>query len=60
VKQILDLRAKAMDVDARTEFIQALIPLGLWHMKEVLEQEVGTLAGERNKRQGWRGMILWL
>jgi len=39
-------------VNARTELIQALIPLGLWHVKEVLEQEVRALAGERYKRQG--------
>ena len=47
VKEILDLPVKAMDVNARTELIQALIPLGLWHVKEVLEQEVRSLAGER-------------
>ena len=40
-----------MDADARAELIQALIPLGLWYVKEVLEQEVITLTGERYKRQ---------
>jgi transposase-like protein len=59
VKEILDLPAKAMDVNARTELIQALIPLGLWHVKEVLEQEVGALAGERYKRQGLEGHDRW-
>jgi putative transposase len=59
VKEILDLPAKAMDVDARTELIQALIPLGLWHVKEVLEQEVTALAGERHKRQGLDGYDRW-
>ena len=59
VKEILDLPAKTMDVNARTELIQALIPLGLWHVKEVLEQEVRGLAGERYTRgRGWRGMIV--
>jgi putative transposase len=59
VKEILDLPGKAMDVDARTELIQALIPLGLWHVKEVLEQEVRTLAGERYKRQGREEYNRW-
>ena len=55
VKEICDLPGKTMDVDVKTELIQALIPLGLWHVKEVLEQEVKTLAGERYKRQGMAG-----
>ena len=59
MKEILDLPGKAMDVDARTELIQALIPLGLWHVKEVLEQEVRALAGERYKRQGMEGYDRW-
>ena len=59
VKEILDLPGKALDVDARTELIQALIPLGLWHVKEVLEQEVRALAGERYKRQGMEGYDRW-
>jgi hypothetical protein len=59
VKEILDLPVKAMDVNARTELIQALIPLGLWHVKEVLEQEVRSLAGERYKRQGLVGYDRW-
>ncbi len=59
VKEILDLPGKALDVDARTELIQALIPLGLWHVKEVLEQEVRALAGERYKRQGVAGCDRW-
>ena len=59
VKEILDLPAKAMDVNGRAELIQALIPLGLWHVKEVLEQEVRSLAGERYKRQGVEGYDRW-
>ena len=59
VKEILDLPAKAMDVNGRAELIQALIPLGLWHVKEVLEQEVRALAGERYKRQGMEGYDRW-
>lgn len=59
VKEILDLPAKATDVNGRAELIQALIPLGLWHVKEVLEQEVRSLAGERYKRQGMEGYDRW-
>jgi len=59
VKEILDLPVRVMDVNARTELIQALIPLGLWHVKEVLEQEVRALAGERYKRQGMEGYDRW-
>jgi putative transposase len=59
VKEICDLPIRAMDVDAGTELIQALIPLGLWHVKEVLEQEVTALVGERYKRQGMAGCDRW-
>ena len=59
VKEICDLPVKTMDVDVKTELIQALIPLGLWHVKEVLEQEVRVLAGERYKRQGLEGCDRW-
>lgn len=59
VKEICDLPMKTMDVDVKTELIQALIPLGLWHVKEVLEQEVTALVGERYKRQGRAGCDRW-
>jgi putative transposase len=59
VKEICDLPVKTMDVDVKTELIQALIPLGLWHVKEVLEQEVTALVGERYKRQGKAGCDRW-
>ena len=59
VKEILDLPGKVMDVNGRAELIQALIPLGLWHVKEILEQEVRSLAGERYKRQGMEGYDRW-
>jgi putative transposase len=59
VKEICDLPMKTMDVDVKTELIQALIPVGLWHVKEVLEQEVRALAGDRYKRQGKAGCDRW-
>ena len=55
VKEIWELSRSAMAVDVKKELIQALIPIGLWHVKEVLEQEVKALAGERYKRQGIAG-----
>jgi len=59
VKELCDVSLKAMDIDVRMELIQALIPLGLWHVKEVLEQEVKVLAGERYKREGMEGYDRW-
>lgn len=59
VREVCDLPVRAMDIDARMELIQALIPLGLWHVKEVLEEEVRVLAGERYKRQGMEGYDRW-
>ena len=40
----------AFDVDSKVECIRALIPLGLMHVREVLETEVCTLAGARYAR----------
>ena len=58
-KELCDLSSKAMDIDVKMELIQALIPLGLWQVKEVLEQEVKSLAGERYKREGMEGHDRW-
>lgn len=43
-----------LEVDTRVELIQALIPLGLMHVGELLREEVKTLAGERYAREGGR------
>ena len=40
------------DVDSRVEIIQALIPLGLQAVNELLVEEVGRLAGPRYSRAG--------
>ena len=37
-------------MDTKVELIQALIPLGLLHVQEVLQAEVAALAGERYSR----------
>ncbi len=40
--------------------VQALIPLGLWHVAEALQQEVQRLAGPRYSRQGRQpGLVRW-
>ena len=39
------------DLDSKVEAIRALIPLGLMHVKELLDQEVTELAGERYARK---------
>jgi transposase-like protein len=39
------------DVDSKVECIRALIPLGLMHVQEALEEEVCTLAGARYARK---------
>ena len=43
---------QALEMDAKVEVIQALIPLGLMHVSEMLEAEVETLAGKRYRREG--------
>ena len=42
---------EAFDVDRKLECIRALIPLGLRHVQEVLEEEVMTWAGARYARK---------
>jgi len=59
VKEICELSVEAMAVDVKVELIQALISIGLWHVKELLEQEVRQLAGGRYKRGGLAGYDRW-
>src|SRR3990172_4507855 len=40
-----------LDVDSKVEMIRALVPLGLMHVHEVLDDEVKALAGERYARK---------
>ena len=39
------------DVDTKIEMIRALVPLGLMHVEELLDEEVKALAGERYARK---------
>ena len=36
-----------LEVDAKVELIRSLVPLGLMHVEEVLDEEVTALAGDR-------------
>ena len=39
-----------LEVDAKVELIRSLVPLGLRHIEELLDEEVTALAGERYAR----------
>jgi putative transposase len=43
---------RELEVDAKVEMIRALVPLGLMHVQELLDEEVEALAGERYARKG--------
>ena len=40
-----------VEVDAKVELIRSLVPLGLMHIEELLDEEVTALAGERYARK---------
>ena len=40
-----------LEVDAEVELIRSLVPLGLMHIEELLDEEVTALAGERYARK---------
>ena len=40
-----------LEVDTKVELIRSLVPLGLMHVHELLDQEVASLAGERYARK---------
>ncbi len=40
-----------LELDSKVEMIRALIPLGLMHVEELLDEEVKSLAGERYARK---------
>lgn len=50
VGEICELLIDTMDVGVRAELTQALIPIGLWHVKKLLEEGVKQIAGERYHR----------
>ena len=40
-----------LELDAKVELIRSLVPLGLLHVEELLDEEVTALAGERYARK---------
>lgn len=48
-----------MEIDSKTALIQELIPLGLTHIQELLQDEVSRLAGGKYKRNGQPGYKRW-
>ncbi len=42
---------RELELDAKVELIRSLVPLGLLHIHELLDQEVTALAGERYARK---------
>jgi len=58
--QVMELKEYGiLEVDSKVALIQGLIPLGLMQVKEVLQEEVRKLAGERYKRDGLPGHDRW-
>jgi putative transposase len=49
----------AMDLNSKMALIHELIPIGLMHVKELLQEEVKQLAGERYQRNGIPGYDRW-
>ena len=49
---VMDLEEALSELDVRVALIQALIPLGLEAVKEVLQGEVNGLSGQKNSRKG--------
>jgi transposase-like protein len=43
---------RELEVDSKVEMIRALVPLGLMHVHELLDDEVKSLAGARYARKG--------
>jgi transposase-like protein len=59
VREIEELPFNPASVNMMTELIQTLIPIGLRYVKEVLDQEVKHLAGQRYERQEGVGPDRW-
>lgn len=57
VRKICELPLKQIDMNIKAELIQAWIPIGFWHVKEVLEEEVRQFARRDIGVRGYRGMI---
>ena len=60
VKELMGRGFDGCELDVKVEMIQALIPIGLMYVEELLKQEVKDLAGERYRRgDGRDGIVRW-
>ena len=59
VKELMGLSLRDVDREVKVQLIQELIPLGLMHVAEVLEEDVKALAGDPYKRNGVPGHVRW-
>ena len=59
VKEICELPLNALDVDMKAELVKALIPIGLWHVEEVLPVNMDELIllFDRIKEQKAKGVL---
>jgi putative transposase len=58
--EVMELREYgALDIDSKAVLIHDLIPLGLMHVKDLLQEEIVKLAGEKYKRDGLLGHDRW-
>ncbi len=58
--QVMELQEYgALDIDSKIALIHELIPIGLMHVKDLLQKEVIELAGEKYKRGGLPGHDRW-
>lgn len=55
----MGLSLRDLDKEVKVQLIQELIPIGLMHVGEVLEEEVKGLAGDWYKRNGAPGHVRW-
>ncbi|MDD5434989.1 MAG: transposase [Nitrospira sp.] len=59
IKELMNLSLSDVEQDVKLQLIQDLIPLGLMHVGELLQQEVISLAGEKYCRNGQEGHVRW-
>ena len=59
-KEVTAALKRAEEIDAKVELIQALIPMGLDAVKDLLQEEVRSLAGGRYSRERPEpGLVRW-
>jgi putative transposase len=58
-QEILGLSHNEIQREVKIELIQALVPLGLLKVQELLEEEVKNLAGEKYERKEEEGYYRW-